>query len=212
MEIIPNLYQLDCTNASRAYAVRGEDGVTLIDSSFPGLSGKILAELAGYGIQPADIRRILLTHSDTDHIGNVASIQALSGCEVYIHKADLPVALGQTHPVGLKGLMSLFMRAKCPSNTQPLPEASIANLQILPAPGHTPGHTCFRWQNVLFLGDLVFSTRDRLRFAPAVFIQDKAKNEASIRGMDVAGIEWLCPAHGNPIRLSPVWEQFLTQN
>lgn len=202
MEIIPNVYQLDCTPASHVYAVRSEDGVTLIDSSFPGLGTKILAELESSGIAPKQIRRILLTHRDTDHIGGVADIQAASGCEVYIGAADLAVALGKKRAPGLKGLMSLVMHAKCPADTKPMPSGQINGFTIYATPGHTPGHCCFQWQTVLFLGDLVFSTRDRLRYAPAVYIEDKARNTASIGRISLDGVEWLCPAHGPPIRLT----------
>ena len=201
MEIVKNIVQLDCTKNSRAYAICGGDGVTLIDTSFSSLCDKILAELAGYGIHPADIRRILLTHRDSDHIGNAARIQALSGCEVYIGAKDLEVALGNRRAAGLKGLTSLIFNAKCPPDTKALPQGEIAGISILPTPGHSPGHSCFRFQNVLFLGDFVFSTRDRLRPAPAAYIEKKARNAAAIGRIDLTGVEWLCPAHEEPIRL-----------
>lgn len=202
MEITPNVYQLDCTKTSHVYAICSADGVTLIDSSFPGLGNKIMNELAGYGIKPGDIKRILLTHRDTDHIGNAAQIQAETGCEIFISEQDLQVALGSRRAPGLKGFTSLFIKAKCPPDTKILTGESIDGIEIIRTPGHTPGHCCFKWKNLLFLGDLVFSTRDRLRLAPSVYIEDKVRNAASMGSIDISDVDWLCPAHGDPICLS----------
>ncbi len=215
MEIAPGVYKLDCTSGAYAYAVRGEDGVTLVDTSHPGKGKKILDELAGYGFGPGDVRRILLTHCDLDHIGNASMLQAVcggeGGCTVYIGAADLPYALKQTRMPGLKGLMSAVSSARCPADTQPLPAGKIGGLTVLPAPGHTPGHTCFRFGDVLFLGDLVSSTRNRLTHLPSFYILDKVRVCASVRGMDIDGVRLLCPAHGEPVPAQPGWAQFVQE-
>lgn len=207
MEILPGLYQLNCTNFSRVYAVVQNEGVTLIDTSFPWRSGRILRELRDYGIRPADVCRILLTHCDADHIGNAARLQRLSGCAVYIGAPDLPYALGWQHTHNLKGLFSRLFRIKCPPSTKPMPTdaVGIGDFSVYPTPGHSPGHCCFRWKNVLFLGDLVFSTRDRRKKSPGAIIVQRTKTEALLRGMDVAGIRWLCPSHAEPIHLAKPW-------
>lgn len=47
--------------------------------------------LAGYGIEFADIERVLLTHHHADHTGLAGEIQAESGCSVHVHEADTPL-------------------------------------------------------------------------------------------------------------------------
>ena len=72
MKITENVIKLNCTKGSYAYAVIGDKGVTLIDTSLPGRGNAILLELETYGINLLDIKKILLTHHDIDHIGNAA--------------------------------------------------------------------------------------------------------------------------------------------
>lgn len=206
MELCPGIYQTNCTTASRCYAVLQPEGATLIDTSYPGYAGKILRELRDYGIRKDDIRRILLTHCDADHIGSAAKLRRETGCEIYIDTADLPIALGQKHTENLKGLFSRILRVKCPEETMPLPETDrIGDFTVLRTPGHSPGHCCYRWNDVLFLGDLVFSTRDRHRSAPAALIVQRTKQEATKRRLNLHGVQWLCPAHTEPVHLSQPW-------
>lgn len=203
MEICPGIFKLNCTSASRCYAVLQPEGVTLIDTSYPGHTRKILAELRDYGLHKEDIRRILLTHRDADHIGNAARLQRETGCDIYIHREDMPFALGKAYSRDLKGLYSFLLRIKCPDATLFLPETgSVGDFEILFTPGHSPGHCCFRYKDVLFLGDLVFSTRDRHHSHPAKLIVQRTKKEAQRRGLDLGGIRWLCPAHAEPIHFT----------
>ena len=59
------LTRLDLVNC---YLVREVDGLTLIDTNLPG-SAKGIIDAAAEADAP--IRRILLTHAHTDHIGSV---------------------------------------------------------------------------------------------------------------------------------------------
>ncbi|NLT58456.1 MAG: MBL fold metallo-hydrolase, partial [Clostridiales bacterium] len=59
MFVKDGIYKLECTKGAYAYAVKNADGITLIDTHYPGHGEEILAELASVGLDQID--RILLT-------------------------------------------------------------------------------------------------------------------------------------------------------
>ena len=69
------------------YLCRDPDGYTLIDTATPGKADLIFERLAEFGGQPADLRRILITHADIDHAGSAAAIQARSGATIHAGEA-----------------------------------------------------------------------------------------------------------------------------
>jgi len=71
------------------------DGATLVDAGMPGQLADIEGKLAELGLKLTDIRRILLTHQDLDHIGSAGDIARATGAEVYAHDADVPYIQGE---------------------------------------------------------------------------------------------------------------------
>src|SRR5260370_606191 len=55
----------------------------------PGYWKLLQAELAAMGKSPGDIRALILTHGDTDHIGFAARLHREAGVAAYIHEADV---------------------------------------------------------------------------------------------------------------------------
>jgi glyoxylase-like metal-dependent hydrolase (beta-lactamase superfamily II) len=200
MKVTDVAFALDCTKGAYAYAALGADGVTLIDTGNPGKGAAILSELDGHGIKPNEIKRILLTHHDTDHIGSAAYLQQQTGCEIFIHSEDYAYVMDGKRREGIKGVLSIFMKNKKPSEVKQFSEdGAIGEFTAIYTPGHTRGHTVYRFQDVLFLGDLVN--------VPTLFIWDKKLANDSIRSLPVDGVVWLCMAHGEPIRAAE-WSKY----
>jgi len=57
----------------------------LIDTGYAQGHEETLAELAALGLEPAAVKRIILTHTHADHVGSVRSIQETSACRVSLH-------------------------------------------------------------------------------------------------------------------------------
>jgi len=207
MKLTDEVYKLDCTRGAYVYAVVCGDGVTLIDSGFPGRGEAIMSELAAEGIMAGDVKRILLTHHDIDHIGSAAFLQEKTGCEMYIHADDLPYVTGVKKRGGLKRLVGALMKPEKPKELKKIDGDTIGEFSVIPTPGHTKGHTAFRFRNVLFLGDLVRSKEGKLCLSPSIMTWDKDVLTASIKTLPVAGADWLCPAHGEPIK-ADAWDDF----
>ncbi len=208
MKITEKVIKLDCTKGSYAYAVVEKDGVTLIDTSLPGKGEAILAELAQNGINSNKIKRILLTHHDIDHIGNAAFFQEKCGCEIYIHENDYPYVMDGKKREGIKKILGFMMKVQKPRTIKQIKGGKIGGFTAIPAHGHTRGHTVYRFDDVLFLGDLVASKAGKITKAPPIMNWNKVAAEQSIKALSVDGVEWLCMAHGEPVK-SSAWREFV---
>jgi glyoxylase-like metal-dependent hydrolase (beta-lactamase superfamily II) len=124
-----------------AYLVREDDGLTLVDTTLPRSAKPILqaAERAG-----APIVRILLTHAHGDHIGSLDALAAeLPGAEVLVSGRDARLLAGDKtlDPGEERGkLRGSYPGAKTRPTRTLAAGDRVGSLEVVPAPGHTPGH------------------------------------------------------------------------
>ncbi len=209
MEITKNVHLLETTKGSYVYLVLDQEPV-LIDTGMPGRSGSILKELAKIGVNPHDIAHILLTHHDVDHIGNAKQLQAATGATLWGPEADLPYIHGDKSRAGLRKLTQLLMRVDTPSVEKTYEAGQkIGDLEVIPTPGHTEGHVSVRFGDTLFAGDLVTSRKGRLQPSPGILTTDKAALQDSLKRVGQLEFDWVCPAHGLPVRRANLWESLL---
>jgi len=207
MKLSDDVIKLDCTKGSYAYAII-HDGITLIDSSISGRGESILKELKAYGIMPSDVKRILVTHHDIDHIGNVEYLVSKCNCDTYISEADLPYALGVKKREGVKKVLGTFMKATVPHEVKTFDTEIIAGIEIIPAAGHTRGHTCFRFNNIFFAGDLISSKNGKIVLPPKIMTWDMKKNIDFCKALNLRDTRWICIAHGEPVCDDDSWDLF----
>jgi glyoxylase-like metal-dependent hydrolase (beta-lactamase superfamily II) len=67
---------------TNCYLVRGDDGTVLIDPGPPGGAAAVRTGAAAAGIEPGDVRLILVTHGHLDHYGAAPEVQAWCGAPV----------------------------------------------------------------------------------------------------------------------------------
>ncbi len=135
---LPRLFPVNC------YLVREEDGLTLIDTTIPGSTKSILAAASALG---APIVRIALTHAHYDHVGSLDALHAaLPNAEVLVPARDARFLAGDRSldpgepQVKLRGSWKTC-------TTKPtrllMPGDRVGSLEVIAAPGHTPGHVAF---------------------------------------------------------------------
>jgi glyoxylase-like metal-dependent hydrolase (beta-lactamase superfamily II) len=71
-----------------AYLVKDEKGIFLIDTGLAMSRSKLQVALAQEGVSPENIKLVILTHGDMDHIGNAAYLQKTFGVKIAVHEAD----------------------------------------------------------------------------------------------------------------------------
>src|SRR5919112_3106405 len=76
-----------------------QNGNTLVDSGLPGQVEAIGVALAEAGIGVQDLRHIIFTHQDLDHVGSGAALVRQSGARVLGHPADAPYIEGELRPL-----------------------------------------------------------------------------------------------------------------
>jgi len=211
MEIIPNVHLIPKTVAN-PYLLIDPDGLTLIDAGLPGSHRKILRYMASLGYAPRDLKRILITHSDYDHVGGLAPLKAASGARVFASPVEAQ-AMAEGHasrPVKprrlitrlLFGLMGgLFKPARIQVDElllegQVLPVQG--GLRVVETLGHTPGHISLFAPSagILFCGDSIVSGEDGLRGSSGANNWDQAKSDESVRKQAALGARILCSGHG----------------
>ena len=89
IELLPRLRFIRIP-AGHAYLWHDRDGLTLVDTGLPGSAPLIADAIRRSGYQPADLRRLVLTHFHADHIGAAADIAGWGEVEVLAHHADAP--------------------------------------------------------------------------------------------------------------------------
>lgn len=216
-EIVAGVFTFTGLWVGRVYAIQDADGLTLIDAGLPQAAARILAQLSAAGYQPSDVKRILVTHAHSDHVGGLPALQARTGAAVIASSIEAPVVEGRAPqhyaPLDQLGPLDRLLRAgqttgaalpgtpvsRVLEDGDRLPEV-MGGLQAVLTPGHTPGHTAF-WQperRVLFCGDALMHFF-RLSGPFRAFSSDLAAVGRSIRKVADLQPEVVCFGHGAPL-------------
>ena len=223
MQIASGLHRVG-SDIVNSYLIVDKDGVTIIDAGLPGYWKLLQAGLAAMGKSLGDVRALIFTHGDTDHIGFAARLYRETGVAVYIHEADVDRARLKVKkpnsgwgPVKIGPLAGFLWYSARRGGLRPQPATglqAVADGDVLDVPGspriiHTPGHTPGSVAvhvpavDALFPGDTM-TTRNVLTGVtgpkPAPFTLDPKQALASLDKVEGADATWLLPGHG------PAWD------
>lgn len=73
-------------------------------------------------------------------------------------------------------------------------------VEILPCPGHSPDHVCYRVGDLLFIGDLLNASRPLVAGVHGWDLRGLRRSLAEIiHLLETETIRWCCPGHGHPL-------------
>jgi glyoxylase-like metal-dependent hydrolase (beta-lactamase superfamily II) len=224
MEILPNLHLVPDVTAN-SYLAIDPDGLTLIDAGLPRSGRKILRYIESLGYKDGDLRRILITHADSDHVGGLAELLRASPARVCASAIEAEaIRSGQaSRPLKLTGiqkalfsLLEFFVKV-APSRVdetladgQSLPV--LGGLRVVATPGHTPGHLSFFAYEigVLFCGDSMRCPEGQMRVSQGWNTWDEERALGSAKAQAALGARIVCAGHGPVVRNAEVQFQKFT--
>jgi glyoxylase-like metal-dependent hydrolase (beta-lactamase superfamily II) len=154
-----------------------------------GALGRLAGSLRSAGYTPEQVDIVCVTHLHSDHVGGLTTQdgkRVFPNADVYVAKAESDFWL------------SPEIAAKAPKDAQPFfqsaqaiaapyikagkwhtfsgSELIVEGMQLVPLPGHTPGHTGYEFsskgQKILFWGDIVHAQRVQLQHPEVTAIFD----------------------------------------
>jgi len=210
LEIIPGVYLINML-ASNCYLIAEPDGLTLIDAGIPSSFSQIVDFIGSLDRSVQELKTILLSHADIDHVGAAPALKAESGARIYASQiaaqalaeghSSRQIELGILTPIfrwleTLNGAMQIEVD-EILSAGQVLPV--ISGLKVLETPGHTPGHLSFYAEKhkLLFAGDSVSTNPDEILGNKVKFFNwNQEQMLASVRFQAALQPEIVCSGHG----------------
>ena len=210
----------------------GNGAVELVDCGYPADLSLVEESIRQAGADPSDLRRILITHGHSDHLGASAHF-AERGVVVAAAPEELPnVRREVTEQVTIRDLLpSIHKRgtlrwAVAAVRAGGLGDVGVPGavalegdevrlstghtLQLVPAPGHTTGSLCFvePVSRSLISGDAIVGGHPLLRESgelqqlPAFFQHDADEAARSAQRLVLCDVDRVLPGHGPIVELA----------
>ncbi len=221
MEIATGVYSIGQRQGGQVHAFLLDDGagLTLIDTLYDTDGHRVLDQIARIGRRVTDLKQIILTHGHRSHLGGLATLKRASGATIYAHEweADIiagerkaqPVTLVPMRPVGAYwrvyhlqygAALGFGKHPPCPIDQVVREGDRIGPVEVVPTPGHTPGHLAFHWpeRSVLFAGDAI-ATYPAVATGWPAFTLNERQQRASLAQMAELNADAVAVGHGEPV-------------
>jgi glyoxylase-like metal-dependent hydrolase (beta-lactamase superfamily II) len=206
---MPAPHRISRLGLVNAYLVEEDDGLTLVDTTIPRSAKAVRSAAEALG---RPIVRIALTHAHGDHVGSLDELAgALPGVEVLISGRDARLlakekVLDPGEPGKLRGS---YPGARTRPTRTVEPGDRIGSLEVVAAPGHTPGHIAFLdvRDRTLYCGDaystlggVATSAKPNPRFPlPGLATWHRPTALESARALRALDPARLAPGHGQVV-------------
>lgn len=197
----------------------------LVDTGLPGMLQQIRKEVEKTGLDFNKLNKVIITHSDLDHIGSLAAIvsESLLRVKVISHELEKPYIQCEQEPIRLKQIevQLKFLKGETYTQLKALHDSLKQNYKIFKAnvdetisdgeelpfcggiivihtPGHTLGHVSLyiKRYKILIAGDVMNVENKVLVKGPNFTLIDKTLAEESLKKLTRYDIETVICYHG----------------
>jgi glyoxylase-like metal-dependent hydrolase (beta-lactamase superfamily II) len=202
----------DPTTFYPALIVDAEHGATLVDTGIPNMREDFETALEAIGMSLSDVRRIIITHHDLDHIGSLPALVAATGAEVLALEPEVPYVQGEKPgqkrptPEMLAGMpppvQAVFANPPKATVTRVLHDGELlaiaGGVRVVATPGHTVGHLSLfvEQDGVLITGDALVSEAGQLKFPVARATPDMPQALRSVKKLAELPVKAVLTYHG----------------
>jgi len=186
---------------------------TLVDAGLPDQMEAISAALVEAGIGVGDLRRIIFTHQDLDHVGSGAALVRQSGARVLAHSADAPYIEGSLRLLKpspemleqrpqMRGVLERLEPVGIDEYVEDGTRLDLAGgAKVISTPGHTPGHISLHLERskVLIAGDALRAERGTLNGPNPSMTLEMRTAIQSIRRLADLEIDTIVCYHGGVV-------------
>jgi metallo-beta-lactamase class B len=139
--IFDNLYYVGLQSVS-SYVLKTSQGLILIDATYEETANQIPQNMQQLGLNPRDVKYIIVTHAHTDHVGGAAALQKLTGARVGMAEGDWEMYSkgGYTSSQGQKRVFPALKRDLVIKDGDTI-KVGDTTVKMYITPGHTPGVT-----------------------------------------------------------------------
>jgi glyoxylase-like metal-dependent hydrolase (beta-lactamase superfamily II) len=149
-----------------AYIIRHSHGAILVECGPGSTIEELVARLRTYGLKPADISDVLLTHIHLDH-GGSAGWWARQGARIHVHPVGAPYLVEPERLLSSARRIYGDMMGSLWGEFIPVPENKLVvhedneiiqieglEFKALDTPGHAYHHLAYIFQGICFSGDI----------------------------------------------------------
>ncbi|HUA05059.1 MAG TPA: MBL fold metallo-hydrolase [Solirubrobacteraceae bacterium] len=207
-QINQNLIQINRWRFVNAFLVREDDGFTLVDTTLGGGADTFVEAARSAG---GDIKRIALTHGHGDHVGSLDALKQKLGNTVEVLMPELDARIHAGEKLTDKKPPGTWPKIATKPDVRLTGGERVGSLEVIPTPGHTPGHVSFldtRDRTVIVgdtltsIGGLAVSSHIYWRMPVAAFATwDKGKDLESAKAIRALDPALLVVGHGGPVRV-----------
>jgi glyoxylase-like metal-dependent hydrolase (beta-lactamase superfamily II) len=189
------------------------EGPTLVDTGLPGQLDTIASVMGEAGVGVRDLKRIVLTHQDIDHVGSLPDLVQASGALVLAHEVEAPFIDGTERPrfdrpdfLQQFPQMAAFMeRLKQMRVDEALPDGArldiAGGVRAVATPGHTVGHMCLYLERsrTVIAGDALTADDGRLQGPSATATADMPTAVRSVARLADLDVDAIVCYHGGVV-------------
>ena len=192
-------------------------GPTLVDNGLPGQAGEIDAALAEAGLRVQDLKRIIITHQDLDHVGSLHDLVHASGARVLAHATEVAYIDGTLQPIKwtpelleqmpqMRAFIDSWRPTPVDEHLQDGAHLDLAGgVRVVFTPGHTPGHIALYLERtkMLLAGDALLADDGRLMGPnPSPLVTpDLALAQQSVQKLAELDVQTIVCYHGGVVSM-----------